>query len=273
MGKVPTSRNGTDAQYAFSKILPDFAAWTAWYPRESAAARADVGEPEVVRVGPEAMPAYRFVPGTRPTGFVYIHGGYWRAFAASDYDFALRVARAVNAPFYNVDYRLMPAVRMADVVDDVARTVAAIAARHRAAGGRRLVIAGHSAGAHLAVYALAQDIGVARDGVLVSGVFDLAPLTGSFLQDEIALTPDEVARFSPGVSGPVPATPQQVVTGADETDAIQRQSDGYLQRAVAAGVAATRHRIPGTHHMSVVAQLGQPDTPLWRLVTDRLLAP
>ena len=110
--------------------------------------------------------------------------------SAADFAFVAHTAKAADATFWNVDYRLMPGVRMADVVAD---TVAACAA----VDAERVVIVGHSAGGHLAVEAALRLPKPPAAVVAVSGLYDLDPLQYAFIQDELTLTDDEVAAFSP----------------------------------------------------------------------------
>lgn len=267
-----------DAQMRFAAILPDFEEWVAWYRTESAGTLGDYGAPPgIVAYGEAPGQSVRCFPGNaagRPA-FVFIHGGYWRAFEAADYDFIVRTALAAGVPFYNVDYRLMPDVRMADCVEDVRAALTMITARHQAAGGTGLVVAGHSAGAHLAVCA-ARGMAVAEQPRLfpVSGLYDLAPVAGSFLQDELHLMDEEIDRFSPAVSGALPASSQHVIVGADETALFRSEAMAYRDRVaktVPGEIPLTE--IDGAHHMAIVADFGRPQSELARLVAAALLSP
>ncbi len=256
-----------DAALRFAAILPDFQDWIERYGRESAAARARFGPPEIARYGSAPLQSYRSWPGEAASGgaFVFVHGGYWRAFNAEDYDFVGAAAKAVGADFYNIDYRLMPAARMEDAVSDVGEALAAIARR----AAKPLVVVGHSAGAHLAACALARlDAGAAVEAVLISGVFDLEPVARSFLQAEIGLTDDEIDRFSPARRGPTPVCEQLVVVGAEETALYRVWADAYAARC---SPPPRRMSVAGAHHMAVVAELGRPDAPLAREIGRKLV--
>ena len=107
------------------------------------------------------------------------------------------------------NYALCPAVTIATIALQMARSLAWVY-RHAALYGgdpKRIVVAGHSAGAHLAAMLLScrwQD--VARDlpsrlvhsALAISGVFDLQPVRRTpFMRADLRLTPASARRLSP----------------------------------------------------------------------------
>ncbi|TIR45637.1 MAG: alpha/beta hydrolase, partial [Mesorhizobium sp.] len=62
-----------------------------------------------------------------------------------------------------------------------------------------LTVSGHSAGAHLSTFLFNSDHTPSnvRAALLLGGLYDLKPLQNSFLANEIAITDEEVARFTP----------------------------------------------------------------------------
>lgn len=266
---------GWDRELQFSRLLPDFEDWLEHYRRESDATRARAGPGRALAYGPD--PAQRLTvhdgtPGA-PAALVFLHGGYWRAFAAADYAFVQRCAAAAGAAFYNVDYRLMPTTRMPGLVADARRALNAAWADAAAHGARRLVIAGHSAGAHLACCAAAAgDPPVPADFVLVSGIYDLGPVSESFLQAELALTRREVETFSPLRAVDPPEHPQLLVLGGDETSLYRAQAQAWRAACNARGGAARLIELPGLHHMAIVAELGRPGSALFDTVAAMLVS-
>lgn len=97
-------------------------------------------------------------PETRPTRapvIVFFYGGGWSSGAKGDYTFAGDAFAAQGFVTFVPDYRIYPEVRFPDFVEDAAsalRWVQANAARY---GGdpNRIVLVGHSAGAHIAMLA------------------------------------------------------------------------------------------------------------------------
>jgi acetyl esterase/lipase len=119
---------------------------------------------------------------------VFWHGGSWKNGSKADYRFV--GAALAERGFVTVlpDYRLYPEVKFPEFLDDAARAVAWVQEHAQELGGnpRRVVLMGHSAGAHTAAYlALNREFLAKRGGrpewiaglVGLSGPYALAPNT------------------------------------------------------------------------------------------------
>ena len=205
--------------------------------------------------GPDPRQWVELTPGTDPDTVVpvVIHGGYWRALHAEDHRFMLQALVAFGATLAKVEYRLMPGARLDGILGDLRAALRLILEQHPQA---RLVLVGHSAGAHFALSA-AGDPG-SRDriaGVIaLSGVNDLYPLRDCFLQDELSLTHDEAEAHSLRPSQARP--PSVYVNVSAETHEFLRGSALMASQ----GKAAWRI-LPGANHMSLlwVAADAMPD--------------
>ena len=191
---------------------------------------------------------------------LFVHGGYWRAFSREDYAFVADAITDAGAIAAVMDYALMPAARMETLVGQVRRASAWLADTAPSFGGdpARLTASGHSAGAHLASYLVARgphepeiELPPVQSVLLLSGVYDLAPLTRSFLQAEIGLTDEEVRNRSP-LSAAWTAVPATVVVGARETMPVHEQA-----RALSGERVVT---LPGEDHMTIIRAFGTPGT-------------
>jgi arylformamidase len=250
-----------NSQLQNAVTVPDFPLWEPRYIALSAAAPAP---DERIRTGPDPVQGVDRTATGRPShALVFIHGGYWRKYTAREFAFVAATARAADATFWNVDYRLMPVVRMADVVADCLAACEVVKAE-------RIVLVGHSAGGHLAVE-MALRMRRPPDAVVaISGLYDLDPLTYAFIQDELSLTGEEVAAFSPETRAAEIRCPVHLVAGADETVEFRRQSARLFEKIRAAGGEASLTFAEGRHHSSVVADLADPATPLARQVAALL---
>lgn len=255
-----------NSQLQNSIIIPDFEAWPPRYQALSADAVARHGAPERIATGDAADQAvWRTATGRPGRALIFIHGGYWRRFAAADFAFVADAAAAADATFWNVDYRLMPGVRLADVVEDTLRGVA-----RALEGAEEAIIVGHSAGGHLAVEAALRAGGPVRALVPVSGIYELAPLASSFIQEELDFTAEELAAFSPQARAAALAVPVHLYAGADETVEFRRQSARLYDAIVAAGGTASLTFVPDRHHNAIVADLADPASGLTRRVVELL---
>ena len=134
--------------------------------------------------------------GLKPA-FVFIHGGYWRMLSKDE---SVYMAPALNARGITLvapDYSLAPATSLEEIVRQV-RTAIVWLYRHGAEHGidpERLFIGGHSAGGHLTGALVAggwrQAFGlpenVIKGAMPVSGLFDLEPITRSFVNEWMGL--------------------------------------------------------------------------------------
>ncbi|MEU6645624.1 alpha/beta hydrolase [Saccharomonospora sp. NPDC046836] len=204
-------------------------------------------------------------PSARPL-VVFIHGGYWRA----EYDRTHTRPMAADLrdrgwPVAAIEYRRR-AGRPDDLVDDVR---AALKAVPPALGAGRVVVAGHSAGGHLALWAAAA---APAPGLL--GTIALAPVADLTWADEQGLGQGAVAAFlgCPAAEradlDPVrlkhPAEPVVLAHGDADTDAPLKLSESY----VAAHPASRLVVIPGAGHYEVI----DPRSVAWPYVIGELAA-
>ena len=118
---------------------------------------------------------------------VFIHGGFWQEGSKAGSGFAAPAFAAAGWAHASIGYTLAPEARLADIVAEIAEaltTLERIAPEH-GVDPRRLIVAGHSAGAHLTAAIMAGLGGEAAarpvaGAVLISGVFELDPSGSGF---------------------------------------------------------------------------------------------
>ncbi|MEM0907624.1 MAG: alpha/beta hydrolase, partial [Pseudomonadota bacterium] len=251
-----------NSELELSVILKDTEEMVAQFAAMSAAAVTKFGAPEALSTGSDPLQAvWRTRTGRPGRALVFIHGGYWRRFCAADYAFVANLAHHADATFYNVDYRLMPDVRMAETVADAVNGVTLALAEVDEA-----VLVGHSAGAHLAIEAALRAPKPPQAVVPISGLFELAPLRAAFLQDELTFTPAEIRSFSPQMRVADMPCPVSLMVGDDETTEFKRQSARLYDGLMEAGRPASLSFVKGRHHNEIVADLSDPATAASRAV-------
>ncbi|WP_348628547.1 hypothetical protein [Mesorhizobium sp. WSM3882] len=82
----------------------------------------------------------------------------------------------------------------------------------------------------------------------------------SFLAPEIAITDEEVERFSPIDHRFDPSVTVQISVGADETPPFHSQAAAFAEHLKNQGLGVSRTSLAGVNHMSSVRDLGVPDT-------------
>lgn len=218
-------------------------------------------------------PAHATPPAGGWPVLLFIHGGYWRALDKADHSFIAPLwVNAVAGPGAVVvipNYALCPAVKVSTITLQMQRAVAWVH-RHVAAHGgnpQRLTVVGHSAGGHLVGMLLStrwSDFGLpgqpVRQGVSISGLFDLEPLRQTPFLADLGLTPEEAHAQSP-IHRPHTGGVLTAVVGGDESEEFLRQNT-LLQQAWGHAAAPVAAVLPGLNHFSVVDDFARPDSGL-----------
>ena len=149
-------------------------------------------------------------PATDPAGapvIVFFYGGNWNSGARGDYLFAGEAFASQGFVTVLADYRLYPEVKFPDFLNDSARAFAWVEKNIARFGGdpRRIVLAGHSAGAYNAAMlafnpaylrAAGADPASVKAFVGLAGPYDFMPLTGAITKAVFGF-PDTPAATQP----------------------------------------------------------------------------
>lgn len=233
------------------------------YVRRSALARRSLPWRDIA-YGRGRTERLHFFPTTTPSAplLVFVHGGYWQELTEAESSFAALDVMAHGAAFAAVGYGLAPEHRLDEIVAMTRRAVRWLHDNADALGvdRRRIVLAGHSAGAQLA--AMCLDAVPVRAAVLISGLYDLEPLLATSIGPAIRLSPDEAVRNSPTRLLRPGMPPLLAAHGADETAGFAEQQGLLVAAARAAGVTVETLVVPGRHHFDLPLALGDPADPL-----------
>eukprot|EP01136_Pigoraptor_vietnamica_P021148 Opistho-1_new@70999 len=121
-----------------------------------AAQRPAVPQPREIAFGADPLQRFDFYPAESAKGpaplFVFVHGGGWTRGDKRNATGAAKIAHFTGRgyAFASINYRLVPDARVEDQAQDVADGLARLVRDARALGvdPNRIVLAGHSAGAH-----------------------------------------------------------------------------------------------------------------------------
>lgn len=281
MGSPQYTAEFVERGYNNRAAVPDHPQWFERWARASHEARERYAPKLDLRYGPGPLETLDlFLPVGKPRGtLMFVHGGYWRALDKSDHSFVAGpfVEEGIAVAVQNYD--LCPQVTIATIVDETRRCVAWLAregAKH-GANPTNIVVAGHSAGGHLAAMMLAtpsSGFGFERHpvagAVSLSGVHDLAPMVQFSFNADFRLDDAQAARLSPALLPVAPRAPILAAVGADETSEFLRQAqllwDAWPANRPAGADAPLA--IPGRHHFSVVYDYADAQS----LLTRRTLA-
>lgn len=194
----------------------------------------------------------------KPT-LVFVHGGYWQALSAADSMFLAADCATAGWGYSALEYTIAPHGEIEAMIDEVRQGLVATAT---AAGGP-LVVAGHSAGAHLVamVCLVAESPVPVQRVLLLSGVFDLVDLPRTSINDALGLTAQSAARLSPLRLGVAQAHPVEVWWGSRDTPRFAEMSRDYAAHLARHGCQVTRREVP-CHHFDIVDRLAELPTAL-----------
>jgi arylformamidase len=244
-----------DAQYDQRTVVPDPDAYIRRWSEWSALLRKE-RPPKEIRYGPAECETFDLFDGSGDVLHVHLHGGAWRALTKRDASFAVRGLAAEGAGVAVLDFGLAPATTLSAIVDQVRRALCFI---HKAFPRRRLIISGHSSGAHLASCLLDREwlsgAGVAEESIagflLVSGPYDLRPVQLSSRNAYLTLTAADAERLTAMRRLPERLPPIRVFWGELELDEFRRQGRDFLSIAQRPPADAASGEVRGANHFDL----------------------
>lgn len=228
---------------------------------------------------------------------VFLHGGYWRArYDLHHASFLCQALAATGVAVWNVEYRRLGQAGggWPGTFCDVLAGIAFVRqlARHFPVDGRRVVLMGHSAGGHLALWAAgalrspSAGLAVPPDPpplaavICMGGVTDLRRAWQLALSDQVVAellggSPDQVPERYAAAS-PIERLPlgvaQVLVHGTAEEVVRAEFATAYAAAARLAGDPVELVWLPGMGHFEAL----DPRSPAWPVVSSivaRRLAP
>jgi arylformamidase len=277
-----------EKEYSPSSCVPSAEPFMAEYAIRSRKAKETLTCQKDLRWGghPDETLDFFPVPWENSPLLVFIHGGYWQELSKNDSLFPAPDCVANGIAFAAVNYTLAPRAGVEKIVDQCRRAVAWLYRQANALGfdRNRIFISGSSAGAHLAAMMLLNGwqttVGLSDHAVagaiLLSGIYDLEPLVGTYISKPLNLTAADAHGLSPMnlVLGlPVPTI---MAWGENETSESKRQSKSYASRLHEAGFPVSAFEVAGANHFDIVLGLADRNTVLGRatmeLITGEPLA-
>ncbi len=254
-------RAALDKAYDNLGAVPDAQAHLDRWARLSAETRAAYPDDLDISFGPRPRNRLDVFECGRTDAplLAFIHGGYWQRNTKETFACMARGPLARGLDVAMIGYTLAPEASLTAITAEIAAALAFLRARLE---GHRMIVAGWSAGGHLA----AQLLPGADAGLAISGIYDLAPIRATGLNDKLALTEVEVRELSP-VAAPPPG-PLVIAYGAGELPELCRQSETYHAARLAAGVESTLVAIPGADHFSILDGLIEPTGALTEIVVQ-----
>ena len=229
-------------------------------------------------------------PGAKNRPVVcWIHGGGWQTGDKTDVQHKPQAFVEKGFVFVSTNYRLLPAVDMATIVRDVARSIHWVHDHIAEYGGdpNRLLVMGHSAGAQLAALICTDDRYLKDEGLSLSIIKGCVPVDGDTFDVPAIIETAETRRRVHGQPqakyghrekfGDDPAKhrdfsavthvardkgiPPFLILHVAEHPDTSAQAQRLAAALKGAGVPATAFGARETYHSKINADLGRPDDP------------
>lgn len=280
-----------EREYSPSSMVRSLTELTDRYRTESERVRSEV-PCRTYPYGNHASETLDFFAGeSGSAAVVFVHGGYWQDLSKDDSSFPAAGFHRDGLSYIAVDYGLAPAFSLEAIIDQIVRAVRWIGIHADELGidRSRIVLSGSSAGAHLAAAAVLRDLSdpggaasaadrgavTVRGLVLLSGIYELRPLLGTYINDAVGLDIDTAAKLSPATmldarpDDAPPLPPLLACWGEHETATFKQESIGFGRRWRRCGGSAITAEITGRNHFDIVHDLAEPATRLGALVRNQ----
>jgi arylformamidase len=254
--------NWHELQYLPSLTVADAAEIAPAWRKRAAITREKYPPMGDLKYGPHPRETIDLFRARNSRGLlVYIHGGYWRSFSKLETSF---VAEGFMEQGYSValiNYPLCPDFPLAHIRGSALSAFAYLHAQVLTADERqKIVVAGHSAGGHLAALHLATDWQRYKlpehpiTGVIsLSGVFDVAPLIHTSLNADLRLTESSARAVNVLTMQPRSTAKLVLAVGSLESEEFHRQS-AELAKAWAS-LSPQLLDVEGCNHYNIVDSL------------------
>ena len=262
-------------QYDAVAAIPDHPRILTRWLRDSAHVRRTKPALLDLAYGESAAERLDFFPANRSGAplLIFIHGGWWRSRDKSNFSFMVPAYTQAGFNVALTNYGLAPAVSMEDITRQQLHAIAWLYQRAEDYDfdPQRIVVAGHSAGAHLAammmsalwpVFDPALPSNLVKAGVLLSGLYDLTPIMhADFVNADLKLTPQRSELLSPAFMPQAHPAPFISAVGALESDEFKRQNAliGQVWNDSHAGDIA----VPDKNHITICDAFATPGEPLF----------
>jgi acetyl esterase/lipase len=259
-------------------------AW--WAGRHEGEQLPQPGGKQTMAYGPDSLQQLDFYPaanGKRRAPLVlFVHGGGWKRGSKDTADGSWKAPHytGLGYAYASINYRLVPDNTVEDEAADVAAALRYLIDHADRLGfdPGRIVIMGHSAGAHLVALVGTDEQYLKRAGLSFASIAGVLPIDGAaydvprqikegndFMHETyIQAFGDDPARqraLSPVLHAPAPNAPAFLIIHVQRRDGVA-QAKELEARLKQAGTPVERQEFPGTGlkgHLEINRQLGNPD--------------
>ena len=247
----------SEFEYVTGQGRPSFAALLQSYLIASDLIRNRSDVETDVPYGSDPRQTFDIFPsaGESTATMIFYHAGYWQSRDKMQFSFIAGPFNGSGITCVLANYPLCPQVTVSQLVEAARPSIPAILSRIPT---KKLLLAGHSAGAHIAVE-LALGATSEVDALIgLSGVYDLQPLVHTTLNKALCLT-DMQSRASSPVHRLRSGLPRAIfAVGGEETESFIQQSRRMDNLWSVAGNRSDHQICRGDDHFSLLQSLANP---------------
>jgi arylformamidase len=218
-----------------------------------------LGEPETLAYGTTEAEALDLYGKDRERIVAFVHGGAWTRMGKRPSAFAARTFLDAGAGYAALGFGLLPSIALPEMVAQVCRALEFLRAKFKPG---KLVLIGHSSGAHLSACALAR-VTCVDAALLVSGVYDLEPVRLSSRNSYVRLNERLAHEYSPIHHIEPIGCPVTVACGEKEGPEFFRQSQELADKLSVPLLVGK-----GLNHFEMVETLADRRSPLARAALE-----
>jgi len=205
---------------------------------------------------------------------VYIHGGYWQELSKNESSFAATNFQQQGYHFAVLNYSLAPDATLSEIVEQNRQALVWLY-QHADDYGydkNEIYLSGSSAGGHLAMMMAMTDWSNyldVKDNIIkgicaVSGIYDLTPISQTYINDPLQLTKTEISTLSPLL---LETNVDYLINckiilayGDNETNEFKRQTIAMKQRLAQRIFSNICSEIENRNHFNVILDLACADS-------------
>ena len=249
-----------DDSYDNHKAVPESAAFFKALIERSKAFRAAHSQHLDISYGPlETEKIDYYSAGFNAPVVIFIHGGFWQAYLKNDFACLAESYLQEGISVAMVGYPLAPQANMDQIVTSCENAIQFISQHISDFGGnpKNVILSGWSAGGHLCVTSMnAMKV---KAVVPISGIFDLEPLIGSFINKNLHMDLAIARRNSPILNLPIGKIPIYLFVGGAELSEMRRQSYDFADKLEVSKSPVELVDILGENHFSMLEQFQLPE--------------
>jgi len=242
-----------------------------WIKTSTQARESMSGELDI-RYGTHPRQSYDyFSAGDNAPVMVYIHGGWWQARSKDDFTFIVPPLVDLGISVAMLGYRLAPEATIDQIVSDVRTGLSAIEVKIQRERGSfpGFHLLGWSAGAHLVTSVLNESN--VKDGLCISGVYDLEPIRHCYVNDKLQLNREISLANSPIIKTNHFGKRIDLFVGSAELPQMQEQTIKFYDYRKTNAQSGEFQILNSFNHYTIFDELVRVDGAIYKSLKKRML--